>query len=79
MPRGGGGCGGGGGFSRSPAVSSPRPAQRPALAGGRAGAPRHGPAGPRGVSVDPESAPEPAARRRCPPDPAWAIARHRSA
>jgi len=42
MPRGGGGGmprGGGGGFSHSPAVSSPRPAQRPAMAGGAGGRP----------------------------------------
>jgi tetratricopeptide (TPR) repeat protein len=44
MPRGGGYAGGGaragsGGFSRSPAVSSPRPAQRPSYAGGAGGRP----------------------------------------
>src|SRR5271157_4562883 len=48
MPRGGGGFAGGGGFSHSPAVSSPRPAQRPAMAGGAGGRPSTLPSGPSG-------------------------------
>ena len=51
MPRGGGGGGarpGGGGFSHSPAVSSPRPAQRPAHPGGAGGRPSTLPARPSG-------------------------------
>jgi tetratricopeptide (TPR) repeat protein len=48
IPRGGGGFAGGGGLSRSPAVSSPRPAQRPALGGGAGGRPSTLPGGPPG-------------------------------
>src|SRR5208337_2362114 len=48
MPRGGGGFTGGGSFSHSPAVSSPRPAQRPAFAGGAGGRPSTLPSGPSG-------------------------------
>ncbi len=52
VSRGGGGMarggGGGGGFSRSPAVSSPRPAQRPAMAGRTGGRPSTSPGRPGG-------------------------------
>jgi hypothetical protein len=58
MPcRGGGGFAGGGGFSHSPAVSSPRPAQRPAVAGGAGGRPSALPSGLAGGAGRPGAGP----------------------
>jgi tetratricopeptide (TPR) repeat protein len=61
MPRGGGGGGmprgGGGGISRSPAVSSPRSAQRPAMGGGAGGRPSTLPSRPSGGAGRPGAGP----------------------
>ncbi len=61
-------------FSRSPAVSSPRPAQRPSLAGGGGGRPATLPSRPAGGVGRPGAGPAPAVLRHFPPVLVWVIA-----